>query len=307
MKEPSMPGHVPGPDQVSPPASEKDPLMRTASFELLGTRPEQQDAHQIIEIARGDEKILGIAVADGHGPHGRRAAHEALHAVLYANQDPATAGFETSRINDAFIDQAFQNVHEKIVSGIESPSDDTGSTLTTAFIRGRDYLIGWVGNSSAAVFSNQRRLEVLNLPHEFDVHPGETKRLNQYLGDPKLMIGVKAPGTSQRGVFIDRKRMQVSKSLGHTSMEPIVSHEPEMLSGTFEASDKFLIVATDGFWEFARHSNHADMIDEILAQSRTAQDANALLKQWLASQVFSDNITVVITDLQTPSQQPPAP
>jgi serine/threonine protein phosphatase PrpC len=90
-----------------------------------------------------------------------------------------------------------------------------------------------------------------------------------------------------------------TRSFGDSIAEELgVYAEPEILKYEMTPDDKFMIVASDGVWEFITNKD----VVEIAKKADDPQEAACLLwkasyKEWITKEVRTDDISVIVTDL----------
>ncbi len=266
------------------------------TISLIGGRSEQQDAFGVKRIQTQGRDFLCVVVADGHGANGEVAARSAVSHIL--------TGAERIKTLDAnALAHLFHTAHQDIV--VSCP--EGGSTATAVFLaRGNVATIGWVGNCQARVFSKDNTLHTLTLPHEYGVHPDETKRLdaNRIHISPFTRTSEEggygiAPQPSPKRGYLQTKGgfIEVSRSLGDEGMGQIVLHEPEFKQIVYSQNERFLIVATDGLWKKLERKKMRQTIEKLLAQATNARMAQVLVEGQLRKWKLKDNTTVVIVEL----------
>jgi serine/threonine protein phosphatase PrpC len=99
------------------------------------------------------------------------------------------------------------------------------------------------------------------------------------------------PGLAMSRSFGDR----VAHSVG-------VSAEAEVMEFTLGMHDKFVVIASDGVWEFLSNEDVANIVMPFYEQNAPEAAANALVKasykKWKQEEEVIDDITVVIIFLE---------
>ena len=88
---------------------------------------------------------------------------------------------------------------------------------------------------------------------------------------------------------------RVAQSVGVTA-------EPEVKEFLLSLNDKFLVIASDGVWEFLSNEDVAQIVLPYYEQNAPEAAANALVKasykKWKQEEEVIDDITVVIIFLE---------
>lgn len=95
----------------------------------------------------------------------------------------------------------------------------------------------------------------------------------------------------------------MSRSMGDKVAHSVgVTAEPETLEFTLGLNDKFLVIASDGVWEFLSNEDVANIVFPFYEQNAPEAAANALVKaafkKWKQEEEVIDDITVVIIFLE---------
>jgi serine/threonine protein phosphatase PrpC len=97
--------------------------------------------------------------------------------------------------------------------------------------------------------------------------------------------------------------LAMSRSMGDRVAHSVgVSEEPETWEFTLGLNDKFLVIASDGVWEFLSNEDVANIVYPYYEQNAPEAAANALVKaafkKWKQEEEVIDDITVVIIFLE---------
>lgn len=95
----------------------------------------------------------------------------------------------------------------------------------------------------------------------------------------------------------------MSRSFGDKVAHSVgVSAEAEILQFTLGLNDKFVVIASDGVWEFLSNEDVANIVLPFYEQNSPEAAANALVKaafkKWKQEEEVIDDITVVIIFLE---------
>ena len=95
----------------------------------------------------------------------------------------------------------------------------------------------------------------------------------------------------------------MSRSMGDRVAQSVgVTAEPEVKEFLLSLNDKFLVIASDGVWEFLSNEEVAAIVLPYYEQNAPEAAANALVKasykRWKQEEEVIDDITVVIIFLE---------
>lgn len=266
---------------------EQPPRESIAAIELKGQRAEQQDAHAWAEYERphGGSRLV-LAIADGHGDKGEKAAK---YAAERATHELGIA----EHLDAPFIRETFLRLNDAIVD--EVPTG--GTTLTLGVREGNKLTTAYVGNSEAWLFKDGK-LKRRTVPHTYTDNKFEHERLNRtpaHIDDRgRITTHSRLPFASEATA----SHLSVTRSLGDQAFEPYVLHEPKVETIQLDGTETFLLVGSDGFWNAATlrsRSRHA--IEHVLKNASSAEEARLQLLDILARRELHDNATVLIAKL----------
>ncbi|PSC69217.1 phosphatase 2C [Micractinium conductrix] len=221
------------------------------------------------------------------------APNSARGCCAAANADPAAALPAAFAVVDEALHKSGVDVHY------------SGSTAVVCMLRGRRLTTAWVGDSKAVLARQEPRgLRAIPLTRDHKPnHPEERARIQASGGRVERLV-------DQRGIPVGPDRvwlstswvpgLAMSRALGDGVAHSVgVSSEPETSVVDICAQDKFLILATDGVWEFIDPQGAVD----IVSGCTDAEEACRLLvdsawSKWLQEEEgVVDDITVVCAKL----------
>lgn len=228
-----------------------------------GFKPESPNQDDFFIISIDDWKLLGVF--DGHGPYGHDVSsfvHRTLPFLLMSDplweQDPLDV-----------LKRGFLKVHQLLESSCavhqEFDCSLSGCTATVVLIRDRCLYIAHVGDSRAVLGTrmkqpNERHMDVTDLtvdhkptlPEEkerIETHGGEVRRLQGDIPHRVFIRGRLYPG------------LAMSRAIGDTVGNMVgLTAEPEIKKYELGERDEYLIIATDGVWEFISSQEAVDFV-----------------------------------------------
>lgn len=275
-----------------------------------GFKPESPNQDDFFVIVVDDWKLIGVF--DGHGPYGHDVSgfvHRTLPFLLLADPEFETHTLESMKRN-------FLKVHELLESHCHIYRDFdcslSGCTATILLIKDQHLYVAHVGDSRAIIGTAVPLTgppEYKKIVYSFDLtidhkptlateqdrieaSGGEVKRLR---GDIPYRVFIKGklyPGLAMSRAIGD----SVGNMVGLTA-EPDVSMRP------LTEDDKYIIVATDGVWEFISSS---EALEYFMTKEKQNQSLNSIAtfiaseawRRWIKEEeVVVDDITCVLIKL----------
>lgn len=276
-----------------------------------------QDSGCIVYPFAGNNEQALFAVLDGHGDGGELMsdfAMKMMHDTL--EQHPGLTGDEEKALEVAFTTADRKLATEK---GVVRYAKYGGATALAALMRGNKVWVANAGDSRCVLASRgsssgggdttagleniwTRELSTDQKPDA----PAERQRIERsggFVSDPE------APGYPAR-VWTSRKQrdggLAVARSIGdHCLKKAGVTAMPEVKAYDLNEDDLFMILATDGLWEFISSQEAAEIVWSVLkgSSATAAEDATELLigkatERWREFEGdYRDDITVIIVKL----------
>lgn len=260
---------------------------RVTSIEVSPRKEGTEDALACREIVKDGQSFLIGVVADGHGNYGGKIARRAVEIL---SGTAATA----QTVDHAWITNEFDGLEQKIEA--EFPNEERGgSTVTFFWLHGRSLTIGYVGDSEAKVFTTDGTWTRLTRPHWYGPHPRETRRLDALGAQTLSYQDARENKRPQHILSPDQtKTLGMTRSIGDTRFEPLVSHEPEVATITLSPEAKFLLVASDGLWNpIWKNTRKRRQVEKVLRSAETTEEVRQGLHDIL-SRWQGDDISVLI-------------
>lgn len=264
-----------------------------------GLKPESPNQDDFCIALEGDTLVL--AVFDGHGQYGHDVSnfiHTFLPTVIL--QDPDFSNNIEKSIKKAFTMAQTAIVIEADLPGTEWDCALSGTTATIAIIRGTTVHVAHVGDSRAILGITHETTPPTALPLTPDHKPtdkDEKKRILKAGGEVRQDSDDPFPRIFKRGEMYPGINM--SRSIGDIFAQTLgVSCEPTIKNFTLENDQKFMIIASDGIWEFitnievvrAVHKHGKEGV-----QQAAVELSELAWKRWIANEEdLVDDITIII-------------
>lgn len=252
-----------------------------------------------------DGSSLLIGVFDGHGPFGHEISnyvHKTLPDILTSH--PLWSSDITTALKESFILCQTSLINDANNPNCTFDCTISGTTATLIYITNNLLYSAHIGDSRAILAKKSESLVLAftltedhqpNLPGEIERiqnHGGEIRRISKDNPFRIFKIGEEYPG------------LNMSRSFGDTlSHELGVICEPDIKCIDLNANDLFVLLCSDGVWEFISNQEAAVMIQRCNdADPKKASEKLAALAWMRWKQNFSsvvDDITVIIVSLKS--------
>jgi len=268
----------------------KDLGLSISSKKGLKSFPFNQDDYSVIF----NKETLFISVFDGHGVHGNEISNY-LHIVLpnLILTHPSFPSEIESVLRESFF-KCNTYLHQYCES-IQIKTELSGSTCTIIIIHNHTMHICNIGDSKAIISDTKGNIYKLTVDHK-PCNPKEMERVIKSGGEVK-----KSESESIYRIFIQNLRMpgiSVSRAFGDSIAQTIgVTVDPDISKRDISEDDLFLMVCSDGVWEFLTEPNAVDIV--TAAQHPGAELAEKAWDKWIEIEVnAADDITAVVLNLK---------
>ncbi len=243
-------------------------------------------------------------VLDGHGEQGDKISEFVLRQLVVSlEKSPLLESSPSEALKDAFVmtNLALMTTTINYMT--------SGTTCVCCYLRGRTLYVANCGDSRAVmgVFVNgEVKARNLSRDHKPDDEE-EAKRITEWGG---FVRPAPEPGLSAR-VYLDENftmiGLAMARSLGDFAVKSIgVIAEPEIMQFEVDQNDQFMIMASDGVWEFIGSQEAVDIIQEKFAAGANCRQAcQELIEQasqrWAEEEGdYRDDITCIVVKFPLP-------
>ena len=261
-------------------------------------RKKNQDALIMVDDANTNSLVL--CVLDGHGEHG----------------DGVSQSFRDSLVNEMFnhpvwatdiktaTAQAVAKCERNLLRNYRIDSEFSGTTLSMAIIRG-NHVVGVNIGDSRVILGKEEGGVIIAQDITFDHKPDSPKEKERILacGGRGVAVeyddGIDGPPRVGLG-HMDIPGLAMSRSLGDVVAHSAgVISEPEFTEYELNpATDKFLVVATDGLWEFIDNQETVDMVDGQFGPSEAVDVlVTEAATRWMHEEQVIDDTTIIVANL----------
>lgn len=237
---------------------------------------------------------------DGHGEHGDHVSAWFRDRLVKEMSNHSAWG---NNMKLAVAD-AIAKVEKDLLKNYRIDAEFSGTTLSMAIVRDNKVTGVNIGDSRVILGKEvDGRLTAVEITH--DHKPDSPKEKERILASGGRVFaveyddGIDGPPRVWLG-HMDVPGLAMSRSLGdvvaHTAG---VISEPEFTEFELDPeADKFLVVATDGLWEFVTNEETVEIVE---GQVGPAQAVDTLVTEagtrWMAEEQVIDDTTVIVANL----------
>lgn len=304
------------------PLNIEDYSISTATY--IGTRPENQD---VVFYLKKPNNYYSIGILDGHGPYGLTVAKDTANMFL-SELNNSTKIEEYKKLielynnsyNNNIIFDFFMELYNKIDSNLLNYIpyiNNSGTTCTLLFYLPiiKKLIITSVGDSRAIICNKGGFLYRLTTDHHFTNNLECYNTLKNSNGNGLIDIkndGVKRiwltdKGFKELGITsnYDTPGLMISRTIGdYYAKIAGCSSIPDINILEITDENKFIIVASDGLWDFLTDQEACNITNKFYNVSnrnkKWTEDACKELITYAynkSNKIILDNITVIIMEL----------
>lgn len=267
-----------------------------------GKRKTNQDCcFAFRQFVQPHQAIAGVM--DGHGPNGH-----AVSRYMRRNM-PTTIADQIEKKGEVAIQSVLRSSFIQAHEGLRVATPPinarlSGSTATIALFQGRRVTVSWVGDSRAIVVRQRSCGTCKGIALTKDHKPTDSSELNRILnhgGRVQRLADSSGREIGPYRVWVAGSwvpGLAMSRALGDFVAHGIgVVAEPELVTYDIHEEDKFLIVASDGVWEFMSEQDVACVVKDCdTAEEACRHIVEEASSRWQAiNEGVTDDITVVAT------------
>jgi len=260
-------------------------------------RKKNQDA--LIMEHHAPTGSLLLCVYDGHGEAGDGVAQffkNQMPPTLFAH--PAFAG-GVEEIKTA-IGESIAFLERNLLRDSSIDTEFSGTTAVMCVIRGKDLVVGNIGDSRISkgeLVDGKIVAKQVSDDHKPD-RPDEKARILKEGGRVFAVEyddGIDGPPRVWLG-HMDVPGLAMARSLGDTVAHSAgVISEPEFHHQVLTPADKYLVIASDGLWEFMTDQ---EVLDIMATQAEPRRSVDLLIMdangRWMKEEQVIDDTTVIV-------------
>ncbi|CAG9330904.1 unnamed protein product [Blepharisma stoltei] len=265
-----------------------------------GMKPDLPNQDDYCILIDGPSYLL--SVYDGHGQYGHDISnfvHSRLPNLMIAHPDWAENPKQA--IKDTFV-----SCQQQLIDVCDKPETEfncilSGTTATIVFYQKNKLIVANVGDSRAVLaklengkiiahpITRDHKPEEADEKHRIERAGGEVKKLKNDWAERVYFKGKDSPGLS------------MTRALGDTMLQSIgISSEPETYEIDVEEEDQFVLICSDGVWEFISNQEAVEYVYKFKGDVRQATEMLSALawSRWIKKDSSTvDDITVILAYL----------
>ena len=266
----------------------------------------------------GDVKGFNMfGVLDGHGPQGHFVSQFCKNYfirrmnsfVIQCKQENITTAEglyeKLKKTKFAFIIQAFKDADLEMTKQNQFEYNFSGTTCNIVFQFKKNLICASVGDSRGIlIYDNDNNTNQGIFPLSHDHKPDLPQEMNRIMNNGGRVDKL----TDQYGNKVGPNRvfkygltypgLAMSRSLGDfEAKECGVITEPEIIEYKMNHNSKYMVICSDGVWEFLKNENVRDLGNVYYQKGEVGQFCTSLVKKavetWEQCDIIRDDITVV--------------
>ena len=283
-----------------------------AGKDSYGQTKINQDSYMVLTNINNLINFNVFAVFDGHGPQGHLVSQYLVKYFtdFFNNNKEIKKCQNESEVFNLFLHSNYKllktaiiNSEEKLKEQKEIEIDYSGSTCCMVMQMAQKIICANVGDSRAILYSEVIREEIINL--SIDHKPeskNELERIKKYGGVVEKCLYEEGVRDGPYRVWNSSKQeypgLAVSRSIGDLEASKLgVVPYPDFIMKTLKNNMKFIVIASDGIWEFFSNKNVCDMVKNYYVKGDPEGTTKELIekgkKKWAEEGDNADDITVI--------------
>ncbi|XP_071721668.1 protein phosphatase 2C 57-like [Rutidosis leptorrhynchoides] len=291
--------------------------IRWGSTSLQGAREEMED--DVVIRSDGLDGFSFAAVFDGHGGISSvNFLRDELYKECVAALEGGSVlrGKDSSRIKQELV-KAFEKTDEKLLSWLENTfgeEEESGATATAIFLGNGMLFVAHIGDSTV-VLSKSGKAEVLTDSHRpYGSNKAalqEIRRIREaggWISNARICGDIAVSRAFGDMRFKTKKNEMLKKGVEEGRWtekfisrvqftKDLVVASPDIFEVALGADAEFLLLASDGLWDYINSSDSVKFVRNQLRQHGDVQMACEALARAALDQGSEDNVTIAIADL----------
>jgi serine/threonine protein phosphatase PrpC len=253
-----------------------------------------------------------FAVLDGHGPQGHLVSQYLVKYFtdFFNNNKEIKKCKDESDVFNLFLRSNYKLLKDTIINSEEKLKEEkdieieySGSTCCMVIQMNQKIICANVGDSRAILLSEIIREDIISL--SIDHKPeskNELERIKKYGGVVEKCLYEEGVRDGPYRVWNSSKQeypgLAVSRSIGDLEASKLgVIPDPDFILKTLKNNMKFIVIASDGIWEFFSNKNVCDIVNNYYAKGDAEGATKELIekgkKKWAEEGDNADDISVI--------------
>ena len=303
------------PDNIKVNASKEGRVRKVASYSQAGKGEDgftkvNQDSFLVLQNEYNLKDFNIFSVMDGHGVNGHLVSRYVTKyfTSFFKNNKKMNACnssedliyYRLTKNENDIVKRVFRHAERDLGKNSDIDANFSGTTCVMVFQVGEKLLCANVGDSRAILVKENNIIVPLSIDQKPN-DPEESKRIIENGGE----ISQYEEDGEKSGPFRVWKKGEVypgiamSRSIGDFIASTLgVIPEPKFIEQKIENDTKFLVVASDGVWEFLSNDRVAEIVLPFYKKNDPDGACRALIKEstdwWNKEDIVVDDITAVI-------------
>ena len=270
-----------------------------------------QDSYLVLTNINNLINFNVFAVFDGHGPQGHLVSQYLVKYFtdFFNNNKEIKKCKDESDVFNLFLRSNYKLLKDTIINSEEKLKqkdidiENSGSTCCMVIQLSQKIICANVGDSRAILFSEIIREDIINL--SIDHKPeskNELERIKKHGGVVEKCLYEEGVRDGPYRVWNSSKQeypgLAVSRSIGDLEAAKLgVIPVPDFVLKTLKNNMKFIVIASDGIWEFFSNKNVCDIVKNYYAKGDAEGATKELIekgkKKWAEEGNNADDISVI--------------
>jgi len=268
-----------------------------------------QDSFLVLQNQYNMKDFNIFSVMDGHGVNGHLVSRFVTkyftsffknNKKMNSNKNEDEVYYRLKKNDSDILTRAFRHAERDIEKNSDIDANFSGTTCVMVLQVGEKILCANVGDSRAIMVKENNKIIPLSIDQKPD-DPEETKRIVENGGE----ISQFEEDGEKSGPFRVWKKgeeypgIAMSRSIGDFIATTLgVVPVPKFLDEKVDSDTKFIVVASDGVWEFLENQKVAEIVMPFYKNNDPDGACKALIKEstdwWNKEDVVVDDITAIV-------------
>jgi len=247
-----------------------------------------------------DQSLFGAM--DGHGPHGHLVSgYVKQHLPIILVNHLTTEKDVKRALTSGFVEV------DKSLGNSRIDCEFSGSTAVVSYLKGKTLTTAWVGDSRGVLGREAKKGQWEAIDLTSDHKPTNTEEKARILrsnGRVERLVDEMGQPMGPYRVWLQYAwipGLAMSRALGDVLAHQVgVTSEPDHSIVEIQPQDKFIVLASDGVWEFISSKEAVDIVAQYdSAEESCRQLVDEAYQRWLTEEEgVVDDITAVVVKFQ---------